>query len=168
MVNRLTPIEKKEDVEKKVEYDINEFLAGKSGFVNDEIPTRNKIMILMSMYPFITNAELARRIGSDPKTIRHIKRHPFFEEFNRDIAASFKSILYRLQMKALLDLREIMLDDDIPRIKKWPMIKYLIDKGVDMMILNNEDQKPDEIIFETQISEGGTLNNERREVFYNV
>lgn len=124
-------------------------------------PIDRKLLELMSMYPKISNEDLAEAVGISLDRVKKRLVAPLFIRHLENIQATTLELLKKAQNKAMREAIKILNNDsNDPRDirNKIEMIKTVM-----YPILNNTTSdlnSPDKIIFKTKIGESGNVIQE--------
>lgn len=155
----------KNKLEERIDRDIDLILTDDESVIAEN---RKKIIILLCANPLMGQAEIAKRLHLNLSTVRETMDTVFFKSLTKEIDEIFKQRLSRITLKSLDVAEKMLVDNSISKRERWNISKFFLDKGIDRLVNQQDDEKiPDEIIFETRINASGNLEKDTKKVFYN-
>ncbi len=124
-------------------------------------PTDKKIYAIKWINPAIANTEIGKCLGLHESSVRRYFDSEEGRKFQESIDENFKKSFLGLQIKALKVFKAI-LDSHGNIAQKVTIGRFLLEKR----LMVQGDDKPDEIHFETIISETGVMEQQTRKVYY--
>lgn len=124
-------------------------------------PTDKKIYAIKWVNPAMPNTEIGKCLGLHESSVRRYMDSEEGRKFQDSIDENFKRSFLGLQVKALKVFKDI-LDGTGNTAQKVSIGRFLLEKR----LMVQGDDKPDEIHFETIISETGVMEQQTRKVYY--
>jgi hypothetical protein len=127
------------------------------------LPLKWQIFKIKTRAPIITNVQIAEILKCDEALVRRNLKGEMAEKLQVFFNQQYINHFFHLQPKAFKRLEQA-LDDPKTEIKDVISIcKYILDKT--SPISKDVEQKPNEIIWETSITESGTLKRIEKKVY---
>jgi len=128
-----------------------------------KLSLKMRIMELRAAEPSLSMREISRRLDCNVSTVSEHLKSEEGQEIEKDLAEATREQMRRLRTNAFTQLEEMLKG----AAKLNPRLRFAILKYITEGVVGSiAEESPDEIVFETHITEAGTIEQQQRKVFY--
>ena len=146
---------------KMTDSQVNAGIEGLQTFGIEETVKTN-VLSFVACNPQLAPAEVSRMLNMQYSKVYRTMQSPagkaMREEIEKDIAISVQ----RIKAKAMIELEKMLDSEALKPETKLSVVKFAVGNGM----IQEEVVKPEELIFETVISESGAIEQTTRKIFH--